>query len=330
MISDEQLDILLSKADAYVNKVSTAFLNAMDRYSDDVDYDLFLAALTVGDAALTEEIINTSKLDPFLYGVGIGAAASFVEALQQVFVSGAKTAVIEVLELTKKEMAFDILGERAVDALRWQVSEAIKDAVSTTAEGVSQLLATKAGIYDNIARQAQETIKLIGLTPSQVVAVSNYRKQLEERHIFDLTHPLERRIDVLDRLLVRHQMTVGGLSQAQIDALVERYALSLKEQRALTIARTETMRVFNAGRQEAWEQAADQGIIDIDEVRKFWKVTPDDRLREIHAAIPIMNPHGVELRSMFATPFGSVYGPQDRRIELINCRCVVVLDFVAI
>lgn len=49
------------------------------------------------------------------------------------------------------------------------------------------------------------------------------------------------------------------------------------EERAETIARTETMRAANQGQLEAWEQAVEAGLLTGNE-RKEWIVTPDDRL----------------------------------------------------
>ncbi len=49
------------------------------------------------------------------------------------------------------------------------------------------------------------------------------------------------------------------------------------EDRAETIARTETMRASNEGQQQAWNQAVDAGVLTGAE-QKVWIVTPDDRL----------------------------------------------------
>jgi hypothetical protein len=52
-------------------------------------------------------------------------------------------------------------------------------------------------------------------------------------------------------------------------------------------------------------------------------VTPDDRLRETHAAVPGMNPDGVALDGTFETPLGRSSGPP---LEPL-CRCGEGLSF---
>ncbi len=321
----DAINKVLYEGDMRVDDVATAFLDALDRYKKDIDYAALESAIEADDYEAAKKALNTDEFDSFLFGLGVGIAASFVELLQESFITGAKTAILELEDWQKKIIVFDTLGQRGVEAMRKQAIAAVKDAVTGTVEGFRKVMETKAGVYDDIKRQAKEMAEIYGLLPNQAVAVSNYRKQLEARKVFDLTTPADRRIDALDRLLVQRHMTTGGLTQEQIDKLVNNYSRSLLEQRALTIARTEVMSAINTGRQELWEQAIDQGLIDINYVRKFWIVTPDDRLRATHAAIPLMNVNGVGIRSFFVTPFGNVYGPQDRRVELINCRCVVVI-----
>ena len=67
------------------------------------------------------------------------------------------------------------------------------------------------------------------------------------------------------------------LTQQQQEARAAKLAARLRRQRALTIARTETMRAANMGQQLLWKQAQAQGLIDPTRVVREWIVTRDDR-----------------------------------------------------
>lgn len=66
--------------------------------------------------------------------------------------------------------------------------------------------------------------------------------------------------------------------QFDVDTLTDEIASLIGDpERAELIARTETMRASNEGQQEAWDQAAEAGLLTGNEEQE-WIVTPDDRL----------------------------------------------------
>jgi len=77
---------------------------------------------------------------------------------------------------------------------------------------------------------------------------------------------------------IANRIVKDSLTPAQVRKLVARK----HKERAILIARTETMRSANAGVKELWLQARDDGFIDANQLR-VWIVTPDDRLRQRHA-----------------------------------------------
>lgn len=96
---------------------------------------------------------------------------------------------------------------------------------------------------------ARQIRQIIGLTTRQALAVDNLRKG-----VFESTD------DIL-------------LAERRAAAYSER----LLKDRALNIARTETMRASNAGQNLLWQQMQNEGILPMD-FRRRWLVTPDDRL----------------------------------------------------
>lgn len=90
------------------------------------------------------------------------------------------------------------------------------------------------------------------------------------------------------------------------------------DERADNIARTETMTASNAGQQEAWNQAVEDGLLTGNEEQE-WIVTPDDRLCPECDALD-------GARAKIGEPFISKTGDQyDGAPAHPRCRCVLGL-----
>jgi hypothetical protein len=164
---------------------------------------------------------------------------------------------------------------------------------------------------DEIARVIKATI---GLTPRQAQAVANFRRLLEQGDPAALDRVLrDRRFDAS----VQRAIDGGTLDPEKIDRMVQRYTEKYQAHRAMVIARTETLRAANEGRRAAWSQFADRvGLDDADIVRK-WQVATDERVCPVCRAIPYLNPDGVALDAMYATP----HGPEESPPIHPSCRC---------
>jgi F like protein len=170
------------------------------------------------------------------------------------------------------------------------------------------------------AQQARLIEPLIGLTARQAQAVINYRQMLEAGRLRDaLNRTL--RDGRYDRSLLARLTSGDPLGQAQIDRMVARYAERSLRFRAMSIARTETIRAANAGQMEAWRQAQSQGLLS-SAAREHWLVASDERACKICIEIPRMNPEGVPIGGMFQSPIGLVRMPPDPHTM---CRCALSL-----
>lgn len=87
--------------------------------------------------------------------------------------------------------------------------------------------------------------------------------------------------------------------------------------RAELIARTETMKAANAGQQEAWDQAVDDGLLTGDE-KQVWITAPDERLCPI---CDEMDGQEIALGESFDVDGEELDGPPAHP----NCRCTVGL-----
>ena len=84
----------------------------------------------------------------------------------------------------------------------------------------------------------------------------------------------------------RAKLLAEGRPQSQIDRMAQQYSNKLLRQRGETIARTETLKALNAGRQEALNQLIENPNNDVraEDVVRAWDSTGDGKTRETHAA----------------------------------------------
>jgi len=115
----------------------------------------------------------------------------------------------------------------------------------------------------------------------------------------------------------RNDLVARGFTPDYIDKKVATYARRLKQHRAETIARTESIRAAAQGQQEAWDQMVAQGILDSNEARKEWMVAEDERLCEICAPL-----QGWQVPIDQTFPVQNGIPPAHP-----NCRCAVRLVF---
>ena len=135
----------------------------------------------------------------------------------------------------------------------------------------------------------------------------------------------------------RAKLLAEGRPQSQIDRMAQRYSNKLLRQRGETIARTETLKALNAGRQEALDQLIENPNNDVraEDVVRAWDSTGEDgRTRQSHLdadkqdPVPQGQPFIVGGYSMMYPGDTSLGAPAE---EVINCRCYVDvrIDFFA-
>lgn len=192
------------------------------------------------------------------------------------------------------------------EAIRWaaeQSSLLIRGLTEETREAVREILAR--AIRDGIpprqsARLIQQTI---GLSTQQALAVERVRQQI-------LSNPG----GLVKAGTLRIRVPRGGASEAFVERRVAQYSGRLLAQRALLIARTETIRAAVAGQNLLWRQALAEGLLRGTE-RRRWIITPDDRLCPSCEA---MDGEEVGLDELFESDtLGAVDGPPLHP----DCRC---------
>lgn len=188
------------------------------------------------------------------------------------------TTPTETLAIT---LSFNTVNPRALLYGRYRTASLLTETTAGTIEAVRILIAR--GIAEGIKPRVLRNLiqNEIGLRSDQLKALENF--------------------------------VAKGATEAQTKA----YARKLLRDRALLIARTETMRAANEGQREVWLQAVEGGWLPADQMR-VWVVTPDERLRDEHRA---MSGQIRGLQEKFVKPGGERIEPGQEP----NCRCSAAL-----
>jgi len=311
-------------------RVAAAFLAAAKAVRSRAVLREIARAIERGDLERAVELTGAGRLAAGLRGAGLDPGARTVQAeLIDAFRRGGTAGMRQFPRAAGIAASLDLTNPEAVLYLRDHVPALIRQVGAEAREAVRQALArgmTEGRPAILIAREIRDAVDL---TAAQSHYVGNLRRQLETGDVGNATAPWDRRLSAVERQRARSIMSAGGERSTRVDALVSRYHDSLVNRRARNIARTEVHRAFVEGQDELWRQATAEGLIDPATTRRVWIVTPDDRLRPDHAAVPGMNPSGVALGEQFQTPVGPVDGPGqsgDPAFD-IGCRCTTALEF---
>jgi len=124
----------------------------------------------------------------------------------------------------------------------------------------------------------------------------------------------------VDELWGRH----GNIDRAMAGAAksAEAYKRKLLNYRSRLIARTETIRSANAGQMQAWQQAADKGLLNRARTQRVWMTSRDE------SVCPRCEPMHGQTVAFEGEPFVSGLGASvDMPPEHVSCRCAIRLQF---
>lgn len=320
-------------ADKYDKRIKAAFLRSIRALKKTVDVTALTNLISTGKLVealdLMHALVNDASLKAitteFNNAVTEGAKLSAKFGHEDLHGDKAHTAI---------EFVFDVANPKTVGFLQRYAGEKITGLTRETHKVVRDTLERGFAAGRNGISVARDIRGMIGLTEGQQAAVLNFRSILEDgvttsgREASFADYAARELRDARYDSTVRTAFESGDrLSQDRIDAMVDRYQENTLNYRADTIGRTEGMAGVSAGNLEVWNQAAEEGMIQAGEVRRYWVYTDDEKVRDSHAAIPDMNPEGVGLDEPFASPLGDIMFPGDPGADpanSINCRCVVI------
>lgn len=313
---DPQFEWLQQIADAAAPEVRQRFIEAIKNIRGTVQEAKLRAALERGNL---EDVMAILGLDRDLSQIEPALMASLTTVVHDTAVAALEATPPIALKGGELAMRFDAINPHTVQAVRNYGFNLIRQITDDTRDGIRAIVADAMEFGGHPYEQARQIRSLIGLTSTQASAVTNYRRLLTTRDSAALDRELrDRRFDNTVDASIRGNV---DLSPEQIDRMVERYGDRMLAARAENIARTETINAARLGTQAAWTQATENGLLNRNDVRQGWMVTPDDRLCVYCEAVPDMNPEGVPLGGQFETPLGPVDGPTLHP----QCRCVLYL-----
>jgi len=158
------------------------------------------------------------------------------------------------------KMSFNKTNPNSLAFARRRAGELITSIDTLTRESIRRTIIDAFNEQLDYRATAKRIKNVVGLHPRWADAVTKFEK------------------DEFARLLKRGLKEEVARTQAMERA--SRYSDSLKSKRATMIARTEIQIAQNEGRQEGWNQAAEQGYVDV-ESQKMWIIAQDERTCEI-------------------------------------------------
>ena len=309
-----------------------------------VDLDALEDALKNGRTYQVMEIIG--EVDPV-------KAAAVKDALQNaVWAGGALAAQAPVLN--EARFAFNRLNPALIAWLETYNLNLIRDIGEGTRAAVRSALVEGMRAGKSPIDQARQIKQAVGLTESQAKAVQNYRKELETFHlkrgakswglgnerskqsgveVMRVDAKTGKPVDGIEARRLRDQRYDGALKRAmetktplkpeQIDKMVDRYQERMIQNRARTIARTESLRSTNVGVSEAWRQAIEERKVNGANVRKRWILSRDERTCSVCQGIAKAQPkRGIPLSAQFENPNGRA--PIAQPPAHPSCRCTIL------
>lgn len=213
--------------------------------------------------------------------------------LRTALIMAARQQGIPGLVVKLAEFRFDVTNPRALEWVLRHAGELVRQITDETRAAISRIIQRMFEDGVPVDQAARELRQIVGLHERYALAVDNYR-----------------------RGLVAQEMEPDLLEER-----IAAYADRLRRNRALVIARTESIKASAMGQQELWRQARDTGLLDAERVEREWLTTPDERL------CPICEPMDgqlVGLEDYFTAGDGSIVLTPPVHPQ---CRCAVRLHF---
>lgn len=312
---DEQMKEIERLFQVYDRKFADTYLQGIQKIKDSVSLAEIARLVQARDVLGLNSLLNDA-----LIAAGMTA---FAKTIQDVFIAGGDYGA-RIGQANKIEFVLNVGESNTARFLTDYRARLIQQISREMRINASTILIEEVSRGTNPIETARRIKESLGLTEFQERQVQNYKAYLQESDRRALE--LRLRDARFDPTVARSIKEGRPLTKAQIEKMVGRYRDRYIKRRAETIARTESTTLLNSGEDQYWRQAVAEGVVKESEVRSFWIVTHDSKLRHSHAAIPRMNKEGVKLNESFKSPLGLIRYPSDPNASAanrINCRCAL-------
>jgi hypothetical protein len=307
---------------------------------------------------LIADLLQAGRVDEVLTVLGMDEARfnDVSEALREAFKTGGQQATQDMPKLRMTldpgitgtyrprstspvvKTSFNLSNPAAEQWLRENAARLVTGIINDQREMIRQTLQqgiaagrnprqTALDIVGRVSETGRRAGGQIGITAQQGQFVQNLRAELASGNPKQMAKYFtrERRDKRLDGIVKRAIAAGKPVSQAEIDKIAGRYADRLLALRGEMIARTESISSMAAGREEAYRQKIEAGLLDPENVTATWSDSGDRRVRHSHH---LMNGQKRKFGVPFQTPSGALMNyPGDTSLgagpeETIGCRCV--------
>lgn len=327
-------------------------LQALQALADELEpglRDAFLAAVRdiVGRVELRRVIerLERGDIDGALTALNVDPAAfrAFEEAIRATYIGGG-VAVTDTLPILRDPLGGRItwrFDARSPRAERWmqelsstRITRITDDMVEAARTVMTQGLADgrnpRSVALDLVGRVNRVTGRreggILGLTSRQAEYVATARQDLLSGDPERLKHylTLGRRNKSYDRAVTAAIRSGKPLPAAKVAEMTGKLSDSYLLLRGETVARTEAIGALNASAKESAEQMIDAGGLARQNVRKVWRSTSDNRVRDSHRAL---NGESVGIDERFGNGLMYPCEPGAAASEVINCRCMATYRY---
>lgn len=222
---------------SYEPQVQKAILRDLNALRGGLNVDALAAALASGGRPQAEAMLARAATTPLQLSKTIGVLEETLWAGGHVGAAGLDAS-----------LSFDVANPYAIRAAEHRGATLVKQVSGETKKALRQIVSRAIETGDPPRVQAKAIYDQVGLTTRQASRVAR----------------------------ARTAMLASGRTVEQANALSAKLTHKLRKERALNIARTETINAANRGQQEAWAQLQREGTLSPD-TGKEWITTPDDR-----------------------------------------------------
>lgn len=232
----------------------------------------------------------------------------------------------DVTNLSELELMFSAPIEDLNDALETKTFDLLVETMSRGADASvdakGNLRALKVGAsFDknnsaavtSARKQAAKLVKDVSAETRKAIRETIYNGYKEQQTVRQITKTLQNVVGMNRQQASAWQKVYGKIPNS---AEAKRAAQLAVKQRALSIARTETIRASNEGQLQLWQQRIAKGLLPPTSTR-VWITTPDEKLCPICAAL---DGGTVKMNELFE---GNHKVPPAHP----NCRCTIALRF---
>lgn len=275
-------------------EVRAIFLAAIAGLVDRVDFDALLVALARRDPTNAIAAIPLRTLPPSLLELSavlesLANDAARVARQRLLGLPGSATPTTLVVNLTSGIPTLPT--HEIADWARAYAGSLAEDLGTETRKALQTIIADAVNAGQAPAQTAKLLRSVIGLNRRQAAALARYRAALVEE----------------------------GLATWKVARLTARYAARLLKQRAIAIARSETISAANQGNLETWRRNVREGVLDPHRWVKEWLAIGDPRTCPDCEALDGQH---ADIDQPFISPaYGEVWAPALHT----NCRCSVAL-----